>query len=211
MALLMMAACATSRIEVVRHNEAGLTSRQPVVLLARRNHLLGPEPEDSFLACLRASLDGGNKPLTLYPAQQFLDELFPWFEPRLAPTNVADMAQLLNRTPIAARLRHTQVRFLIWLQGDTETTDRGGGISCGLAPSGGGCIGFAWWDQHSTYEALIWDLQQSRSVGAVSAEVSGTSYLPAVIIPIPLIARTQGAACKGLAEQVEALLLGEDQ
>jgi hypothetical protein len=28
------------------------------------------------------------------------------------------------------------------------------------------------------------------------------SYLPALLVPVPLIARTQNAACKGVAEQL---------
>jgi hypothetical protein len=40
----------------------------------------------------------------------------------------------------------------------------------------------------------------------VSADVSGTSYMPAFVVPIPLIARTQSAACSGLARQLSLFL-----
>jgi hypothetical protein len=204
-ALLVMASCSTSRVEVIRHNEAAVQSPQSMVILSKMSGL-ATKPEASFLKCLNRAIDGGDGNLTLYRQQQFLDALFPWFEPRMAPTTLAELRSLLARAPVAARLRSTHVRYLVWVRGDTQTTDSGGGISCGLAPSGGGCIGFAWWDKDSTYEALVWDLERRWSVGAVSAEVSGTSYLPAVIIPMPFIARTQSAACNGLAEQLRGLL-----
>ena len=75
-------------------------------------------------------------------------------------------------------------------------------MSCAVGPGGGGCFGFVWWDTASVYEANIWDLQKARSVGAVSADASGMSYVPALLVPVPLIARTQNAACKGVAEQL---------
>jgi hypothetical protein len=201
--VLLMASCSTSRVEVIRHNEIATRSPQSVVILSRASALATP-PEASFLECLGKAVD--DRHLTVYGRHQFLDALFPWFEPRTAPTTLAELQSLLARAPVAAKLSSTGVRYLVWVRGDTQTTDGGGGISCGVAPSGGGCIGFAWWDKDSIYEALIWDLQQRWSVGAVSAEVSGTSYLPAVIIPVPLIARTRATACKALAEQLRELL-----
>ncbi len=207
-AVLLLASCSTSRVEVVRHNETPTQSPQSVVLLSRAG-APATQPETGLLKCLAKAIDNGSGHLSVYGQQQFLDALFPWFEPRAAPTTLAELQSLLARAPVAARLRATNVRYLVWVSGDTLTTDVGGGISCGLAPSGGGCIGFAWWDKDSTYEATIWDLQRQWSVGVVSAEVFGTSYLPAVIIPIPLIARTQSTACKGLGEQLRALLHGK--
>ena len=58
-------------------------------------------------------------------------------------------------------------------------------------PGGGGCFGLAWWENDSSYEAAIWDIRDGKSAGAVSADVKGTSVIPAVIVPVPLIfART---------------------
>lgn len=203
--VLLLANCSASRVEVVRHHETAAQSPQSVVLLSRSS-APATQPEAGFLECLGKAIDNGGGHLTVYGQQQFLDALFPWFEPRTAPTTLTELESVLARAPIAAKLRATNVRYLVWVSGDTQTTDVGGGISCGVAPSGGGCIGFAWWDKDSTYEATIWDLQRRWSVGAVSAEVFGTSYLPAVIIPVPLIARTQATACKDLGAQLRELL-----
>ena len=44
------------------------------------------------------------------------------------------------------------------------------------------------------------------AVGEVSANVHGTSMIPALIIPLPLIARTETAACKGLASELQRFI-----
>jgi len=41
----------------------------------------------------------------------------------------------------------------------------------------------------------------------VTAAVRGTSMIPAVVVPVPLIARTQNAACKGLARELQDFIL----
>ena len=49
-----------------------------------------------------------------------------------------------------------------------------------------------------------------QSAGTITADVSGTSFLPALVVPIPLIARTRAAACKGLANQLQDFLVGDE-
>ena len=40
----------------------------------------------------------------------------------------------------------------------------------------------------------------------LSSDASGTSYMPAVVIPVPLIARVQASACNGLGNQLRTFL-----
>ena len=206
---LPVGGCSTSRVEVSRDTPVQLNDNEGIVILARRGDEIAPEPEDSFLNCLTETLGDGDTPLKLYPEQQFIDDLFPWFEPRTAPATPEDLSRLLQRSVVARKVSVMGVRYVVWVQGDTETVDKGGALSCAVGPGGGGCFGFVWWDNDSSYEVSIWDLEQSKSVGAVSAEVLGTSYIPALVLPIPLIARTQNTACQGLAEQLEGLLRAE--
>jgi hypothetical protein len=76
----------------------------------------------------------------------------------------------------------------------------------GAGPGGGGCLGLLWWEKNAGYEASVWDLAALDSMGKITIDASGTSYVPAPIIPVPLIARTQATACKELAEQLEEFL-----
>ena len=76
-------------------------------------------------------------------------------------------------------------------------------------PGGGGCFGFAWWQNDAKYQASVWDLSGLEDAGTVSADFSGTSFLPAVVVPIPLIARTQAKACQGLSDQLKLFVVGD--
>ena len=81
---------------------------------------------------------------------------------------------------------------------------------CAAGPGGGGCFGFAWWQNDANYDAAVWDLSGLEDAGTVSADVSGTSFLPAIVVPIPLIARTQSKACNALADQLKLFIVAEE-
>ena len=116
----------------------------------------------------------------------------------------------MERPGVAEMIAEKGVRYMIWLDGDTDRVAGGGSLSCAVGPGGGGCFGFAWWQNDSKYEATVWDLTALESAGVISTDVSGTSFLPAVVIPIPLIARTKSKACKGLADQLKMFIVTED-
>ena len=49
-----------------------------------------------------------------------------------------------------------------------------------------------------------------KSIARISAEAEGTSYMPAIVVPIPLIARVQASACDGLATQLQTLFVSPE-
>ncbi len=197
--------CITTRIERVRQANASINDEETIVVLPR-HHEFGEETEESFLSCLSRALNKGNAVQKVFPKQQFVDRLFPWFEPRIAPSSPMKLKQVLTQPGVNEQIAATGVRYLVWIDGDTDKTDDGGAISCAVGPAGGGCFGFAWWEKDSEYEVSIWDLKYAEAVGTISADISGISYMPAVIVPIPLIARTQAAACKEEALQLRELM-----
>jgi len=75
-------------------------------------------------------------------------------------------------------------------------------MTCGIAPGAAGCFGFGTWGNDSAYEAVIWDFTDQLEVGRMNTTASGQSYMPAVIVPIPIIAPVQGTACEGLGQQL---------
>jgi hypothetical protein len=107
---------------------------------------------------------------------------------------------------IAQRLRSTNVHYIVWMDGATRDTGNGGAMSCAAGPGGGACLGFLWWEDDADYEASIWDLSDVQSVGKVSIDASGTSYMPAVILPLPLMAPTQAVACNDVADALQEFL-----
>lgn len=209
-ALLMQATgCVTSRVENSREGLTGIDSDESVVIMAKSYHL-GNETEAKYIACIENALSRGSKGLRVIPHRQFVDSLFPWFEPRTAPSETKGLPKLMERPGVADAIREQGVRYIIWLDGDTDKVAGGGSLSCAAGPGGGGCFGFAWWQNASDYNASIWDLEGLESAGTITADVSGTSFLPALVIPIPLIARTQAAACKGLATQLHAFIVSDE-
>ena len=205
----LMSGCVTSRLENTRQGATGLAEGESVVIMAKSYHL-GNETEAKYIRCIEDALGRGPKGMNVIPNREFVDALFPWFEPRTAPAETKGLAKMMGRPGVADKIKDMGVRYIIWLDGDTEKVASGGSLSCAAGPGGGGCFGFAWWQNASDYDASIWDLNGLESAGSVSANVSGTSYLPALVIPIPLIARTQAKACKGLAEQLQAFIITDD-
>jgi hypothetical protein len=201
-----LSGCVTSRIEDARENVTGLKDGQSVVIMAKSYHQ-GNETEGDYLTCIEKALGAGSKGISVVPHQKFVDNLFPWFEPRTAPADTKGLPALMDRPGVKDAVKDMGVRYVVWLDGDTERVAEGGSLSCAAGPGGGGCFGFAWWQNDADYEAAVWDLADNESAGTVSADVSGTSFLPALVIPIPLIARTQTRACKGLAQQLRAFIV----
>ncbi len=194
--------CVVSRVEESREAVARVAQDETIVILVRRQSVQS-ETEEGFTECVRDFMERGAVDLNVGGEDAFLDALFPWFEPRLAPTSADALPELMELPGVRERIAESGVRYLVWVDGQTEITGGGGNISCSIGTGGAGCLGLQWWDNDSTYKASIWDLKFAESAGTISSEATGTSYLPAVVIPIPLIARTKAAACKGLGQQLE--------
>ncbi len=206
---ILIGACTTARVEDVRVTSTGIEEGEGVVIMARSYHL-GNETETKFIDCVGDAISRGSGGLRVIPHDEFVDALFPWFEPRTAPSDTKGLPGLLKRPGVADTIAEKGVRYVIWLDGDTERTTGGGSLSCAVGPGGGGCFGFAWWQNDSKYEAAVWDITALETAGTISAVVSGTSYLPAVVIPIPLIARTRAKACQGLADQLKMFIVTDE-
>ena len=204
-AALASAGCVTSRVEDARVSDTGIEEGEGVVVMAKSYHL-GNETEEKYIRCVEKALGNGKEGLRVIPHREFVDSLFPWFEPRTAPTETKHLPKLMDHPGVVDQIAAQKVRYIIWLDGDTERVAGGGSLSCAAGPGGGGCFGFAWWQNDADYQASVWDLSELESAGTVTTDVSGTSFLPALVIPIPLIARTQTKACKALADQLQLFI-----
>lgn len=204
-----LSGCVTASVENAREETTGLQTGESIVVMAKSYHQ-GNVTEADYIRCIENALGRGSGALNVIPNQQFIDNLFPWFEPRTAPADTKGLVQLMARPGVPAAVKDMGVRYIIWLDGDTERVTQGGSLSCAAGPGGGGCFGFAWWQDDADYEASIWDLDDSETAGTVTADYSGTSFLPALVVPIPLIARTQARACSGLAKQLKTFIVSDE-
>lgn len=208
LALVSLSGCVTARIEEARHTATGINLGDGVVILTQRQNV-DYQTEDGFVSCVGDELASGSSGLDMHGEREFMDDMFPWFEPSHAPTHASAMRELLERPGVTERIAETGVRYLVWIDGTTQVIDGGGNMSCSVGAGGAGCFGFQWWENDSSYEASIWDLETVEHVGTISADAVGTSYLPAVVVPIPIIARTKNAACNGLAKQIRQFLVAD--
>ena len=151
----------------------------------------------------------GDNAISVIPEREFIDAMFPWFEPRTAPLRAGDLEQLLAEDVVAQKMNEFGIKYMVWVEGFTETTGRTGSISCTVGPGGGGCFGFGTWEDDANFDARVWDVTSLKNVGTINTDATGQSYLPALVVPIPLIARVETNACNRLAAQLKDFVNGE--
>jgi hypothetical protein len=198
--------CVTATVQQVREARTGMNEGDSVVVLGRRNGPSSDETELKFIDCVSKNLSKGNNAIQVINEEQFRDALFPWFEPRTAPRNTKDLPELMSTPALARRLGELGLRYLVWIDGHTVRTESGGSMTCSVTTAGAGCFGFLSWENDSSYEASVWDVRNGNAVGRVSTDAVGTSYMPAIVVPLPLIARVQNSACTSLANQLKSFV-----
>jgi len=207
---VLLGGCMQARIEESREIATHIEKGESVVILAKPQ-IEGAGAEDDFMDCIGENLRGGKAGIAVHDNNQFVDQMFPWFEPSTAPGKPEAMSELLARPGVSDQVTKSGVRYVVWLDGNTRKIDGGGSLACGAAPGGAGCIGFGWWQKESAYEATIWDLKQARSAGSVGTNVTGTSAIVGAIVPLPFIARVQATACNRMSNQLRSFFTGTDE
>ena len=203
-----LASCTSTTVDEFRQGETGIESDESVVILGRRQ-ASDFETKSDFVECVGKGMSQGENAISVVPEREFVDAMFPWFEPRTAPLRATDLEQLLAEDVVAQKMNEFGIRYMVWVEGFTETTGRTGSISCTVGPGGGGCFGFGTWEDDANFDARVWDVNPLRNVGTINADATGQSYLPALVVPIPLIARVETNACNRLAAQLKDFVNGE--
>lgn len=177
-----------------------LDANERVVVLGRRDagHY---ETDREFISCVGDKMRSAD--IQVLPEQEFIDAIYPWFEPRTAPKGLPRLKRLMQDASIKTQVDKRNVRYLVWLDGSTETLDSGGSISCAIGPGGGGCFGFAQWDKVSVYEAIVWDLNELTEKGRLRVDSEGTSYLIGAVAPIPFLTPVKSDACSSMGNQLK--------
>lgn len=200
--LVALQGCVTSSVdEVVYQEPLGELGEATVVILGRR-HASDYETEPDFIECVGDHIKSGDKSLHIMSELEFMNAIYPWFEPRTAPLRPLDIERLMQVKPVRDKLIELKTEYMVWVDGKTIRTEGSGSMTCGIGPGGAGCFGFGTWGNDSNYEAVIWDITDQQEVGRMSTTATGQSYMPAIIIPIPIIAPVQGTACDGLGDQL---------
>ena len=178
--LVLLASCTSTTVDEFRQGETGIESDESIVILGRR-HASDYETRAEFVDCVGERINTGDGSISVIPEKEFVDAMFPWFEPRTAPLRTRDLERLMAEQVVADK----------------------------MGPGGAGCFGFGSWEDDSNFDARVWDVVSLKNVGTISTDASGQSYLPALVIPIPLIARVEANACIRLADQLKQFVNGE--
>ncbi len=205
--LMILSACTTTEIDQFRQSDTEINGDESIVILGRRQGN-SHETELDFVECVGNVVASGSDGINVIPEEAFLDGMFPFFEPRTAPMRADHLEQLMAQDFAAEKLEDFGVEYIVWLDGLTQRSGESGAISCAIGPGGGGCFGFGTWTDNSNFEAEIWDMDTLTSAGAISADANGQSYLPAIILPIPLLARVESNVCSGMGQQLKSFLNG---
>jgi hypothetical protein len=209
LAPLLLGGCMRARVDESRELATAIGAQERVVVLAKPQ-IEGAGAEGEFIDCVGKRIAGRSKVIKVESNESFTNQLFPWFEPGTVPNRPEGLTAVLAQPGVSEQVAATGVRYIIWLDGGTRKTDGGGSLACGAAPGAAGCVGVGWWEKVAEYEATVWDLKQAKSAGSVGTEVSGTSAVIGLIVPIPFVARVQGTACDRLGEQLRSFLTGSN-
>lgn len=206
--LAMQSGCVSTTIQQIREVDTDLNAGHVVAILGRLDRTKN-ETELNFVECISDKTQDLERNIRVIDNQAFLDEFFPWFEPRTAPRDTGELKNLLTNPRLATRFREQGVKYIVWIDGTTQRTDQSGTVQCAMTAGGvPTCFGFLSWDSESSYEASVWDVEQGITAGKLSSEVSGTSFVPAIIVPIPFVARVRASACNSLSSQLQDFLTG---
>jgi len=182
--------CTTINVDHVQLQEVATVSKGDTMVVLGRHQSAEFETEGALVRCLGGKLKRVAGGLNVIDQKEFVDSFYPWFESRTAPLHPDKLRVVLEQPLVAKRMDDLKIKYFVWVEGSTERTGSSGTISCSITPGGAGCFGFGTWEDTSDYETTIW------------AEAVGTSYMPAIVIPIPLLAQVQGDACRGMGKQL---------
>ena len=200
--IVLLTGCVTATVDEMIFNEPTEGIGDATVVILGRRHASDYDTEPDFIRCVGKHITARDRSIEILGELEFINALYPWFEPRTAPLRPEDIERLLQQAPVARKMAELKTEYMIWIDGNMERTNSGGSMACAIGPGGGGCFGFGTWGDEANYEAVIWDFTDRAEVGRINTSTSGQSYMPALIIPIPLIAPVKGTACNGLGDQI---------
>ena len=105
--LTLLGGCMQARIEESRELATPLAKGERVVILAKPQ-IEGSGAEDEFMDCIGSNL-GDDAGLSVHDNNEFVDKMFPWFEPSTAPAKPEAMSALLARPGVADQISESGV------------------------------------------------------------------------------------------------------
>ena len=105
---LVVSGCMHARTEESREMPTKIEGTEAVVVLAKPQ-LEGAGSEDKFMDCVSHKLAQGSGAIRVQGNNDFVDRLYPWFEPGTAPTRPEAVAAVLSRPGVSEVVAATGV------------------------------------------------------------------------------------------------------
>ena len=185
----VLSGCVTSRVDEMVFNEPEIGIGEATAVILGRRHGSDYATEPDFVQCVGTHIMKKDPTITIIPETYFLDQLYPWFEPRTAPLEPRNLQRFAEERALLQKLESLDLAYMIWIDGSTKNTGSDGSLSCSLH----GC----------------WDFTARAEVGKVNTESSGQTYMPSIFVPLPIHAPVKGVACDGIGDQLLEFLSGK--
>jgi hypothetical protein len=189
----------TERITIAAHEKVAILGRRDA-----SHH----ETDSGFIDCLSKRMANSN--FQVMPEREFVDALYPWFEPRTAPRHLRRLKRIMQDPIVQEKVRQENIRYLVWLEGEVESQGMAGAMHCGMGPAGAGCFGYTAWDKYATFEAIVWNLVDLTEEARIQVDSEGTSYVIGIVAPIPLLTPVESEACEGMGDQLRSYFAQDD-
>ena len=94
----LLTGCVTSTVDEMVFNEPIEGIGDSTVVILGRRHASDYETEFDFIECIADHVVARDSSIEIIDEIEFINNLYPWFEPRTAPLRPADIAPLFHPT-----------------------------------------------------------------------------------------------------------------
>ena len=101
--IALISACVTSTVDEMVFNEPLEGIGDSSVVILGRRHASDYETEPDFVECVGDHIASRDRSITVIGELEFVNALYPWFEPRTAPLRPADIDRLVLQEPVAEK------------------------------------------------------------------------------------------------------------
>jgi hypothetical protein len=161
--------------------------------------------DKGFAECVQWRLKKEFPKIGVIPGNTFRDALFPWFEPKTAPSEKGELTANLSKTLVQERIEAMGVELLIYVHGDTNQRKFSGFVGGNY----GAAAGYFSAKRATHIWTTVWDLKDNVRVGDTDVDFQGTVHIPILGFPILIPVFTESSACNETSKRISNCLKGE--
>ena len=136
---VLVSGCVTATVDQMVYNKPENGIGDATVVVLGRRHASDYDTEPDFVECVGDHIADGGDSIKVIGELEFVNQFYPWFEPRTAPLQIADLERLMQNQPVVAqRMAAMNTQYMIWLDGSTVRGDWTGSLTLSVGPGGGG-------------------------------------------------------------------------